>query len=62
MWLQDVTQFTRTTQFVAFAQAVLYCGARIEMVWLELNPCRHYDRVLRHFLGFERLLWNDLHA
>jgi len=35
-WLQFVMQFTPNTQFVAFAQAVLYRGAGIELVWGEL--------------------------
>jgi ABC-2 type transport system permease protein len=35
-WLQHAVQFTPTTQFVAFAQAVLYRGAGLEIVWPQL--------------------------
>jgi ABC-2 type transport system permease protein len=35
-WLQTVMQFTPNTQFVAFAQAVLYRGAGIALVWPQL--------------------------
>lgn len=35
-WLQDVMQFTPTPHFVAFAQAVLYRGAGLDIVWLQL--------------------------
>ncbi|MBB5049156.1 ABC-2 type transport system permease protein [Rhodopseudomonas rhenobacensis] len=35
-WLQFVMQFTPNAQFVAFAQAVLYRGAGIELVWFQL--------------------------
>jgi ABC-2 type transport system permease protein len=35
-WLQFIMQFTPNTQFVAFAQAVLYRGAGIELVWPQM--------------------------
>jgi len=35
-WLQDVMQFTPTTHFVAFAQAVLYRAATLDIVWPQL--------------------------
>lgn len=36
VWLQYVMQFVPTTHFVAFAQAILYRGAGIETVWLNM--------------------------
>ncbi|MCW2274884.1 ABC transporter permease subunit [Rhodoblastus acidophilus] len=35
-WLQFVMKFTPNTHFVAFAQAVLYRGAGIELVWPQM--------------------------
>ena len=35
-WLQDVMQFTPTTHFVSFAQAVLYRAAGFDLVWHQL--------------------------
>ncbi|MBB4197852.1 hypothetical protein CCR94_11500 [Rhodoblastus sphagnicola] len=35
-WLQFVMAFTPNTHFVAFAQAVLYRGAGVDMVWREM--------------------------
>ena len=35
-WLQDVMQFTPTPYFVSFAQAVLYRGAGLDIVWPQL--------------------------
>jgi ABC-2 type transport system permease protein len=35
-WLQDVMQVTPTTHFVSFAQAVLFRGAGIDVVWPQL--------------------------
>jgi ABC-2 type transport system permease protein len=35
-WLQFVMQFTPNTHFVAFAQAVLYRGAGIDLVWPQM--------------------------
>jgi len=35
-WLQTIMQFTPNTQFVSFAQAVLYRGAGIDLVWRQL--------------------------
>jgi ABC-2 type transport system permease protein len=35
-WLQTIMQATPNTQFVAFAQAVLYRGAPLELVWPQL--------------------------
>lgn len=35
-WLQDVMQFTRTTHFLSFAQAVFYRGAGLDIVWSPL--------------------------
>jgi ABC-2 type transport system permease protein len=35
-WLQFVMSFTPNTHFVAFAQAVLYRGAGIELVWPQM--------------------------
>jgi len=34
--VQMVMQFAPTTHFVAFAQAILYRGAGLEAVWLNL--------------------------
>ncbi|MEE3622599.1 ABC transporter permease [Nitrospirillum sp. BR 11752] len=39
LWLQRVMQFSPATQFVAFAQAILYRGADITLVW------RHFAAV-----------------
>ncbi|QPC44594.1 ABC transporter permease [Kaustia mangrovi] len=36
VWLQNVTQLMPSTHFVAFAQAVLYRGAGLSIVWPEL--------------------------
>jgi ABC-2 type transport system permease protein len=36
VWLQHVMQFAPTTQFVAFAQAVLYRAAGFDIVWPQL--------------------------
>ena len=36
IWLQIIMKFTPNTQFVDFAQAVLYRGAGIETVWPQL--------------------------
>lgn len=36
-WLQHVMQFTPTTQFVSFAQAVLYRAAGLDIVWPQLG-------------------------
>lgn len=36
LWLQDAMQVSPSTQFVRFAQAVLYRGAGIELVWPQL--------------------------
>ncbi|MDE1145093.1 MAG: ABC transporter permease [Azospirillaceae bacterium] len=33
VWLQHIMQFSPATQFVAFAQAILYRGADITLVW-----------------------------
>ncbi len=33
IWVQDAMQFTPTTHFVSFAQAVLYRGAGLDIVW-----------------------------
>jgi len=35
-WLQNVMQFTPTPHFVAFAQAVLYRGTGLDIVWTQL--------------------------
>lgn len=35
-WLQHVMQFTPTTQFVSFAQGVLYRAAGLDIVWPQL--------------------------
>jgi ABC-2 type transport system permease protein len=35
-WLQNVMQLAPTTHFVSFAQAVLYRGAGLDIVWLQL--------------------------
>jgi ABC-2 type transport system permease protein len=35
-WLQNVMQLAPTTHFVSFAQAVLYRGAGLEIVWAQL--------------------------
>ena len=35
-WLQAIMQFTPNTQFVSFAQAVLYRGAGADLVWRQL--------------------------
>jgi ABC-2 type transport system permease protein len=35
-WLQAIMQFTPNTQFVSFAQAVLYRGAGLDLVWPQL--------------------------
>jgi ABC-2 type transport system permease protein len=35
-WLQDVMQFTPTPHFVSFAQAVLFRGAGLDIVWPQL--------------------------
>ncbi|WP_294539157.1 ABC transporter permease [uncultured Rhodoblastus sp.] len=35
-WLQTFMQFTPNTQFVAFAQAVLYRGAGVDLVWPQM--------------------------
>ena len=36
VWLQNVMQLAPTTHFVSFAQAVLYRGAGLEIVWPDL--------------------------
>ncbi len=36
VWLRAIMQLTPNTQFVAFAQAVLYRGAGIDLVWPQL--------------------------
>ena len=36
IWLQKVMQLAPTTHFVSFAQAVLYRGAGIDIVWPQL--------------------------
>jgi ABC-2 type transport system permease protein len=36
VWLQNVMQLAPTTHFVNFAQAVLYRGAGLEIVWPDL--------------------------
>ena len=35
-WLQNVMQLAPTTHFVSFAQAVLYRGAGLDIVWRQL--------------------------
>jgi ABC-2 type transport system permease protein len=35
-WLQNAMQLAPTTHFVSFAQAVLYRGAGLDIVWPEL--------------------------
>jgi ABC-2 type transport system permease protein len=35
-WLQDAVQFMPTTHFVSFAQAVLFRGAGLDVVWPQL--------------------------
>ncbi len=35
-WLQNVMQFSPSTHFVSFAQAILYRGAGFETVWLDM--------------------------
>jgi ABC-2 type transport system permease protein len=35
-WLQNVMQLAPTTHFVSFAQAVLYRGAGLDIVWPQL--------------------------
>jgi ABC-2 type transport system permease protein len=35
-WLQNAMQLAPTTHFVSFAQAVLYRGAGVEIVWPQL--------------------------
>ena len=35
-WLKYVMQFTPTTQFVSFAQSVLYRAAGLDIVWPQL--------------------------
>ena len=36
VWLQNTMQLAPSTHFVAFSQAILYRGAGIEVVWLDL--------------------------
>jgi ABC-2 type transport system permease protein len=36
VWLQNIMRFTPNTQFVSFAQATLYRGATLEIVWPQL--------------------------
>ncbi|MGV8935758.1 MAG: ABC transporter permease [Allorhizobium sp.] len=36
VWLQDVMQVSPSTHFVSFAQAILYRGAGLETVWVNL--------------------------
>ncbi|CCJ07330.1 ABC transporter permease [Methylocystis sp. SC2] len=36
IWLQNIMRFTPNTQFVSFAQATLYRGAGLEIVWPQL--------------------------
>ena len=35
-WLQNAMQIAPTTHFVSFAQAVLYRGAGLDIVWPQL--------------------------
>jgi ABC-2 type transport system permease protein len=36
VWLQEIMKLTPTTHFVSFAQAVLYRGAGLNIVWPQL--------------------------
>lgn len=36
VWLQDVMQLSPSTHFAGFAQAILYRGAGIDIVWPQL--------------------------